>query len=73
MIQIKLPLTPSINIISAAPEPLPVPKSVFKIDKSPYTLINGSHTLSTIKPPKNNPIGIVKNFQFLMKTSLLDK
>ena len=39
-----LPLTPSINIISAAPEPFPVPKSVFRIDKSPNADINGSHT-----------------------------
>lgn len=62
MIQIKLPPAPSISIISAAPAPLPVPKkSVFRIGKSPYTLINGSHILFTIKPPKNNPTGIVKN------------
>ena len=61
MRQIKLPLTPSISIKSAAPEPFPEPKSVFRTDKLPYSLINGSHTLSTIKPPINNPIGIVKN------------
>ena len=28
----KHPLTPSRNIISAAPEPLPMPKSIFKIE-----------------------------------------
>ena len=59
VIQITVPVTPRINIISAAPEPLPVPNRKFMA--GPALLIKGSHTSSTINPPSIRPIGMVKN------------
>ena len=49
------------NNISAAPDPFPLPKSVVQKESSLFAAINGSQTVSTMKPPKSRPSGIVKN------------
>ena len=60
--QSTVPVTPRIPIISAAPEPLPLPKSIVQKALSLFAAIYGSHTLSTRKPPRNSPTGMVKNY-----------
>lgn len=55
------PVIPRKNIMSAAPEPFPVPNRQTIMLSDGVDAINGSHTISTIVPPVNSPIGIVKN------------
>ena len=56
-----LPAMPRMSIIRAAPELLPLPKSEVSMAEFAWARIKGSHTLSTIKPPRKSPIGLVKN------------
>ena len=61
VMQSTVPVTPRIPIIRAAPEPFPVPNSIVQNALSLLTAINGSQILSTKNPPRNSPMGMVKN------------
>ena len=61
------PVIPRKNIMSAAPEPFPVPNRQTIMLSDGVDAINGSHTISTIVPPVNSPIGIVKNCRVFLQ------
>ena len=50
---------PKRNIIMAAPEPLPVPKS--RVSQGMPLAMMGSQHSSTSSPPRKKPMGMVKN------------
>ena len=69
--QSTVPVTPSINIISAAPEPFPLPKREVQNALSLLKAINGSQILSKKNPPRNSPIGMVKNCKVFLQAYTL--